>query len=189
MSPERGRRLHALHDRVSRVNAAIGRAVAWLTLAMVAITAGVVALRYGLGRGSIALQESVTYLHCMVFMLGAAMTLHQGGHVRVDILYRDWSARRRALVDLLGSLLLLAPFAVFTLWTSWDYVARSWAIRESSMEAGGIPAVYLLKSLIPIMAAMLLAQGLADALRNALVLAGVEPTAPPQPRLAPEERI
>jgi len=189
MSPATALRFGALHRFLSRVNALVGRAIAWLTLLMVLTTAIVVILRYGFDRGSVALQESVTYMHCMVFMLGAAMTLERGGHVRVDIFYRDWPARRRALVDLLGSLFLLLPFTIFILCSSSAYVAQSWSIRETSMEPGGLPAVFLLKSLIPAMAVMLIVQGVADALRNALVLLGLEPAAPAPTRLAPEERL
>ncbi|MBK7168244.1 MAG: TRAP transporter small permease subunit [Gammaproteobacteria bacterium] len=188
MDKRRARRLHAVYELIGRLNGWIGRGVAWLTLLMVGLTALVVGLRYGLGQGSVALQESVTYLHCMVFMLGAAMTLERGGHVRVDIFYRDWSVPRRALVDLLGSLLLLIPLMIFTLYSCWGYVADAWAVRESSIEPGGLHAIYLLKTLILVMAVMLLLQGVADALRNALVLAGLE-HGEARPSLAPEERI
>ena len=188
MDKRRARRLHAVYELIGRLNGWIGRGVAWLTLLMVGLTALVVGLRYGLGQGSVALQESVTYLHCMVFMLGAAMTLERGGHVRVDIFYRDWSVPRRALVDLLGSLLLLIPLMIFTLYSCWGYVADAWAVRESSIEPGGLHGIYLLKTLIPVMAVMLLLQGVADALRNALVLAGLE-HGEARPSPAPEGRI
>lgn len=188
MDQRRAHRLHAVYELIGSLNGWIGRGVAWLTLLMVGMTALVVGLRYGLGQGSVALQESVTYLHCMVFMLGAAMTLERGGHVRVDILYRNWSVPRRALVDLLGSLLLLIPLMIFTLYSCWGYVADAWAVRESSIEAGGLHGIYLLKTLILVMAVMLLLQGVADALRNALVLAGIE-RGEVRPSLAPGERI
>lgn len=137
-----------------------GRGVSWLVLAMVLLMFFVVVQRYIFNAGSIALQESVTYLHAMVFMLAAAWTLSEDGHVRVDIFYRDASPRRKAWVNLLGSLLFLLPFALFILFGSWGYVAASWAVFEGSREAGGLPLVWLLKSLIPIFALLLLTQGL-----------------------------
>ena len=91
----------------------IGALLAWLCLAMAIITALVVLLRYGFGIGSIATQESVTYMHGMVFMLGAAFTLKRGGHVRVDIFYRRCSERTRAWINSLGAIILLLPFCVF----------------------------------------------------------------------------
>jgi len=164
--------------RISRaltsLNTLIGRGVAWLTLAMVLVTTYVVVLRYGFGKGSIAMQESVTYMHCAVFMLGAAMTFSRGGHVRVDIFYQHWSSRRRALVDLVGACLLLLPFAIFLISSSADYVSQSWRIGEGSTEPDGLRIVYLLKTLIPVTGVMLGLQAIADIIRNALLLAGHE---------------
>jgi len=167
-------RLLSLAQRLEWVNRSIGAVIAWLALAMVLVTFLVVVLRYAFDAGSIALQESVTYMHAMLFMLGAAFTLQQNGHVRVDILYQRFSRRGRAWVDLLGTLFLLMPVAVFLLLSSWDYVAESWAVLEGSREAGGIPGVWLLKTLILLMPFLLLVQGLIWVLRNGLFLAGVE---------------
>ncbi|WJW75467.1 TRAP transporter small permease subunit [Thiohalobacter sp. IOR34] len=162
--------LSRLADRLDALAEWTGRAVAWLTLAMVLVTFAIVLLRYAFNLGWIALQESVGYLHALVFLLGAAYTLKHEGHVRVDIFYRRLSPRGRALVDLLGTLLLLFPVCGFILWVSWNYVAASWALHEGSREAGGLPGVYLLKSAIPLMAILLLLQGLALALRQLLRL-------------------
>jgi len=148
----------------------LGRTVAWLSLGMVLVTFAVVVLRYGFNQGWIALQESVVYMHAALFMLGAAYTLKHDAHVRVDIFYQRLGAKGRAWVDLFGSCLLLIPFCCFVLWASWDYVAASWQVRESSREAGGLPAVFLLKSLIPLFAALLALQGVALALRSLGVL-------------------
>lgn len=152
------RMLDALSD-------ATGRAIAWLTLAMVLAAIAVVVLRYGFGVGKIWLQESVTWMHASVFMLGAAWTLRQDGHVRVDIFYRRMSLRRQALVDLAGTIFLLLPTCAYLLIESLPYVAGSWRVLERSREAGGMPALYLLKTIIPVMAGLLMLQGLAEALR------------------------
>jgi len=147
---------------IDRFNIQIGTATAWLTLVMVVLTFMIVALRYVFDTGWIWLQESVNWMHAAVFMLAAAYTLAQDEHVRVDIFYRDFSLRRKAIVDVTGIVFLLLPVSVFLIWSSWDYVAASWAIRESSREAGGLvfPLVPLLKSFIPLMAIMLLLQGI-----------------------------
>jgi len=150
-----------------------GRALAWLTLAMVLVTCSVVALRYGFGYGTVALQEAVIYLHGLVFMLGAGYTLQRDGHVRVDLLYRNFSPRRRAWVNALGTLLFLLPFCGYVIVSSWEFFVMSWRVREASTD-GGIPAVFLLKSLIPAMAVLLALQGIAELLRSALVLCGDE---------------
>jgi TRAP-type mannitol/chloroaromatic compound transport system permease small subunit len=154
-----------------------GRIVSWLTLAMVLVTFTVVVLRYAFGIGSIALQESATYLHAAVFMLGAAYTLKHDAHVRVDIIYQRWSPRTRAWVDLSGTLLLLAPVCLYILMASLGYVSASWSILEGSREAGGLDGVYLLKTAIPLMAVLLLLQGCAQAIHSLLVITG-HPEAP-----------
>jgi TRAP-type mannitol/chloroaromatic compound transport system permease small subunit len=136
----------------------LGRGVAWLTLAMTLLTFGIVVLRYGFNLGWIWLQESVVYLHAMVFMVAAAWTFQCDDHVRVDIVYRERSDRYRAWVNLLGTGLFLVPFSVFLLVIGWDYVAASWATGEASREAGGLPLVFLLKSLILALPALLLLQ-------------------------------
>jgi len=155
---------------------ATGKLVSWLTLAMMLITALVVIMRYLLNTGSIALQESITYMHGMVFLLATAYALKQQAHVRVDIIYQKLSVRSQAIIDLLGTLFFLLPFCLFLLWVSYDYVVFSWALLESSPEPGGLPAVFLLKTLIPLMALMLLLQGIAEIIRNILVLR------PPRPK-------
>jgi len=165
-------RLDRLADRIDALSTAIGRAVAWCLLFMVLAEFALVLMRYVLGVGSIWLQESVLYAHGAVFMLAAAWTLAADGHVRVDIFYADAAPRSKALVNLLGALLLLLPFALALLVLSWRYAGRSWAIFEGSRETSGMPAVFLLKSLIPLFAALLALQGVAQGLRAALVLAG-----------------
>ncbi|TVQ94364.1 MAG: TRAP transporter small permease subunit [Chromatiaceae bacterium] len=154
------------------INAGLGRLVAWLALAMVLVTFVVVVLRYAFAFGSIALQESITYLHATLFMLGAAYTLQRDAHVRVDIFYQRLSRRGQAWVDLLGTLLLLFPVCLFVLFASFGYVSDAWAIREGSREAGGLPGVWLLKSLLLAMPVLVLLQGTVWVLRNALYLAG-----------------
>jgi TRAP-type mannitol/chloroaromatic compound transport system permease small subunit len=143
-----------------------GRAVSWLTLAMVLVTFVVVVLRYAFDTGSIALQESITWLHAMVFMIGAAWAMREGAHVRVDIFYTRFSDRGRAWVDLFGSLFLLLPVMGFIAWISWEYISESWGVLEGSREAGGLPGVFLLKSLILVMATLLILQGLVDVVHN-----------------------
>jgi TRAP-type mannitol/chloroaromatic compound transport system permease small subunit len=144
--------------------------ISWLTLLLVALVISVVLSRYFLGIGSIAIQESVSYVHAIIFMLGLAYTLQRGGHVRVDIFYREFSARRKALIDLLGAALFLLPFCGFILFSSWDYVMASWSIKETSSETGGIAAVYLLKTLMIIMPASLALQGIAQIIESIMVV-------------------
>ena len=143
---------------VARLVGAAGRTVAWLTLAMTLLAFLIVLLRYGFNQGWIWMQESVTYLHAIVFMVAAAWALQSDDHVRVDIFYRERPEPYRLLVDLVGTLLFLIPFCLFLLYIGWDYVAVSWEVRERSAEPGGLPLVWLLKTLVLVLPLLLLMQ-------------------------------
>ncbi|MFT5693006.1 MAG: TRAP-type mannitol/chloroaromatic compound transport system permease small subunit [Oceanicoccus sp.] len=147
-----------------------GRLLLWLTLLMMAVVCIVVTLRYVFQIGSIGLQEFAIYLHGSVFMLGAAYTLKENAHVRVDIFYRNFSKRGQAWINSLGGIIFLLPLCVYIFVISWAFVAQSWEILEVSPEPGGIPAVFLLKTLIPGLAISLGLQAVAEILRNALIL-------------------
>ena len=162
----------AIADRIDRLNAAVGRAAAWAVLFVVVLQFLVVVLRYAFGQGSIWLTEAIVYGHGTLIMLAAAWTLLAGGHVRVDVLYADASPRTRAWIDLLGALLLLLPFMLVLAWFAVPYVERSWAILERSRETSGIPAVFLLKTLVPLFALLMALQGVSQAIRAADVLRG-----------------
>ena len=158
--------------RLTRASEWTGRTIAWITIPMVAVTFLVVLLRYAFDSGWIWMQESVIWMHAAVFMLAAAYTFAHDEHVRVDIFYRKLDVRRRAIIDIAGSLLLLLPMMIFLIASSWDYVSVSWSIREGSREAGGLPYPFvpLMKSLIPATAALLIVQGVAKLLGDLAVL-------------------
>lgn len=141
----------------------LGKASAWLTLIMVLVTFVVVVMRYAFDAGLIWLQESVVWMHAFVFMVGAAYTLQQEQHVRVDIFYREMSAKGRAWVDLAGVIVFLLPLCLFLAWKALDYVAVSWKLQEASRESGGLPypLIPLLKSILIVMPVTVGLQGIA----------------------------
>jgi TRAP-type mannitol/chloroaromatic compound transport system permease small subunit len=162
--------MSALAGRIDRLNAAIGHGAAWLALAVVLLQFALVVARYLFGLGSVWLTETVIYAHATLFMLAAAWTLSAGGHVRVDIFYAEASARTKALVELIGALLLLLPFMFVLIWLSVPYAARSWAVLEHSQETSGLPIIFALKTLIPLFALLMALQGVAQAIRAAATL-------------------
>jgi TRAP-type mannitol/chloroaromatic compound transport system permease small subunit len=162
--------LTASAERIDRLVAAIGHAVMWLCLFLVLMQFTVVLLRYALGVGSIWLSESLMYAHAALFLLAAAWTLQQNGHVRVDVFYSKASARGKAIIDLLGALVLLLPFMAVIIFFALPYAARSWSIFERSRETSGLPFVYLLKTLIPLFALLMGLQGISQAMRAVLLL-------------------
>jgi TRAP-type mannitol/chloroaromatic compound transport system permease small subunit len=157
-----------LVDRIEKFNSIVGQTCAWLTFLMVLVTFGIVIMRYAFDLGWIWVQETVTWMHAAVFMLAAAYTLARDDHVRVDIFYKAMSARGQAIVNLLGSIFLLIPVMVFLIWSSGAYVAMAWRIRETSVEAGGLayPWIPALKTFIPLMATLLLLQGIVILIRS-----------------------
>jgi TRAP-type mannitol/chloroaromatic compound transport system permease small subunit len=159
-----------LQQRLENFIERVGRAIAWLTLAMVVVMFTVVFLRFVLNTGWIWLQESVNYMHAFVFMLGAAYTMKHDGHVRVDIFYRLMSPRKQALVDLLGTTFLLLPLCVFVFYVAWPEVIKSWQALEPSQQAGGLDYAYVLKTSMLLMPALLFMQGIAIVLQKILIL-------------------
>ncbi len=158
--------MERLADRLDSINRGIGSVVMWLALAMVMLQFGIVLLRYVFGMSYIFLGEGVIYIHSAIFMLGAGYTLWAGGHVRVDIFYSKLSPRGQALIDIFGHIALLAPSLIILLYYSWPMVSRSWAILEGPISVGGIPASYLLKSLVPVFCVLLLIQGCSALIRD-----------------------
>jgi TRAP-type mannitol/chloroaromatic compound transport system permease small subunit len=161
-------------DRIDRISTASGRAASWLTLFMVVVTFVVVVMRYVFDAGLIWVQESVVWMHAVVFMLGAAYTLRAEEHVRVDVFYRTMGTRRRAWVDLIGVLTMLLPLCVFLGWKSFDFVTQSWSIREASRESGGLPYPFvpMLKSVLLVMPLTVALQGISLALKSLKTLRG-----------------
>ena len=171
--------LYRMSSWIDRVNSLVGSATAWLALALVLVQFVVVVLRFVFGIGFIPLQESVWYLHGILFMLGAGYTLMIEGHVRVDVFYREARTRTKALVDLFGTLFLLLPVMALILYLSASYVLDSWYnfqigkwVLEGSTELSGLPLIFALKTVIWIFAGLLALQGISMAVKAGAYLTG-----------------
>ena len=128
---------------------ATGRLTLWLALAMIALVAVNVLLRYAMSLGSVWAQELEWHLLAAMIMLGIGHALQRGEDVRVDLFYARYGPRARWWVDL-ASLLLLLAIALLLLKLSLGYVAQSWVVAERSADPGGIPWRWAVKSLIPL---------------------------------------
>ncbi|MFT6556245.1 MAG: TRAP-type mannitol/chloroaromatic compound transport system permease small subunit [Sneathiella sp.] len=162
--------LENLANFFDRINNMVGNTVRWCALVMVLLQFSIVVLRYVFGISFIFLNEGVLYLHSALFMLGAGYTLLVNGHVRVDIFYAKMQTRRKAGIDVFGHLFFLFPSMILLLYWSWPTVQISWSIWEGPISVGGIPASFLLKSLIPGFCVLILAQGIACLFRDLLRL-------------------
>ena len=154
-----------IHQRIDQISSAIGAFVGWFALIMVIITAIVVVFRYFLNLGSIPLQETIVYLHGSLIMLAIGFALKNNAHVRVDFVHRRLRSSQKLWIEVLGFCLFLVPVAVLFLVTSFSYVSFSWSVLESSSAPGGLPGVFVLKTLIPVMAVLLLMQGISQTLK------------------------
>jgi len=174
MSEHLPTRLGGVISALDRFSETIGRLVSWLVLGLVLLIGYDVIMRYLFLQGSIALQELEWHLFALLFLLAAAYTLKHDGHVRVDILYRSrlCSDYTRALIDLLGALVLLIPFCLLVIYSAWPFVESAWHHHEHSPDPGGLPLRWLIKGAIPLGFLLLLLQGVAEALRRWLQLSG-----------------
>ncbi|MEZ5857016.1 MAG: TRAP transporter small permease subunit [Hyphomicrobiaceae bacterium] len=161
----------ALARLIDKLNSRIGRAIAWLTLLMVLVQFAIVLARYVFNIGSIGLQESIWYMHGIIFMVGAGYTLLHDGHVRVDVIYREAKNTTKARIDMIGTLIFLLPMCALTLWVSLGYVTNAWKVREGSTELAGLPFIYLLKTTIWLFAILVGLQGLSLLIKTVSYLA------------------
>lgn len=154
--------LGTISQKIDQVVYLNGRVLRWLAPCMVAATLAVVILRYVFEIGAISLQESLMYMHGLLFLLGIPVGIQDNSHVRVDIIYSRLQPRQKHWIDLLGHLLFMLPIALFIFITSLPYVAASWRVLEGSAEVGGIPGVFLLKTVMPVAAVMMMLQTLSE---------------------------
>jgi TRAP-type mannitol/chloroaromatic compound transport system permease small subunit len=161
-------------NTINHINRILGISVSYATILMALVTCAIVVLRYGFNLGWIAMQESVMYLHAAVFLLGSAYTYQHNAHVRVDVFYRQFSERKKAWVNLFGSLLFMLPVSLYIGIICFDYVLDSWRLLEGSREPGGLPFVYILKSFLLLFAISLVLQAISDVISQGLKLAGAQ---------------
>ncbi len=165
-------------DRLARIidniSDKIGYLVGWITTGMVLVVFYDTVMRYAFNKGNVALQELEWHLFAMVFLLGAAYTLKQGGHVRVDIIFMNLSKKTKAWIDFLGIFIFLIPFCVMVILSTKGFIMNSWAVREVSPDPGGLGARYLLKAMIPLGFSFLIIQALSEAFKNLMIITGYE---------------
>lgn len=157
---------------IDKLNEWVGLLASWFVLALIFLICYDVMMRYVFQQGSIALQELEWHLFALIFLLGSAYTLKHDEHVRVDILFKSrfLSVRHRALINLIGSLFLLIPFCILILVTAWPFVENAFYYNEGSPDPGGLPYRFILKGSILIAFSLLILQGIAELIRNMLIL-------------------
>jgi TRAP-type mannitol/chloroaromatic compound transport system permease small subunit len=165
--------LHFLANSVraiSALNRVVGHLLSWLALAVVLVCFVVVVQRYVFHTTQLWMQDLYVWLSGAMFTGVAGFALMRDEHVRVDILYRPWPIRKKAIADLVGTVIFLIPYVVVVLVYAWPFVARSWRLYEGSANVGGMPGLFILKSFIIVFAVLVGLQGLAIIARSILVL-------------------
>ena len=151
---------------IDSINDWVGRAISWLLVLMVLNVFFVVVLRYVFGFGAIWMQELYVWSHAIVFLMGAGYTLLHKGHVRIDLIYRSASNKYKSLIDLLGSVFFALPVIYCIFIKSLPMVERSWKVLEKSAEAGGLPGLFLFKTVLLVFSLLFGIQFISLALKN-----------------------
>ncbi len=166
------RSLLALARAIDALNDRVGRAVSWLVLGAVLVSAGNALARYGLDLSSNAWLEIQCYLFSAIFLLASGWTLQRNAHVRIDVLTSRYSQRARAWIDLLGGMLFLMPMALLILYFAWPMFVQSYVGHEISSDAGGLVR-WPVKLLIPLGFALLALQGVSEVIKRIGFLRGI----------------
>lgn len=156
---------------IDYVNECVGRAVAWLVLVAVLVSAGNALMRYAFSMSSNAWLEIQWYLFSAIFLLAAGWTLKRNAHVRIDVIAARSSPRAQAWIDILGGIFFLLPMAVLILYLSWPMFMQSYVGHEVSGDAGGLVR-WPVKLLIPAGFALLVLQGVSQIIKRIAFLRG-----------------
>lgn len=147
-------------DWINWINEKIGRAVSWLTLALVILVFGNVCLRYIFNSPQAWLKELEWHLFALIFLLGAAYTLKHDRHVRVDLFYDKQARPEQNQVNFWGTLIFLLPWCIVLIYTGWNSAIDAYQMGERSAEANGLPNLWLIQFAVPVGMALLFLQGL-----------------------------
>lgn len=162
--------LQKVSNAIDRLNENIGRGISWLNTLLVVVICYDVTARYLFSASGAGIVELEWHLFSFIFLLGAAYALLHDRHVRVDVFYQNFSEKKKAWVNLTGTLLFLIPFCIITINASLTFTANAFAINEGSPDPGGLPARYIVKAAIPLGFSLLLLQAISLAFKSILTL-------------------
>lgn len=161
---------------IDKLNTKVGNTVSWLTSILVWVMCLDVLMRYFLNVSFAGLFELEWHIFALIFLLGAAFTLKNDKHVRVDVFYSQYSSKGKAWVNLLGTVIFLIPFCIVIIKSSIPFAINSFNILEGSPDPGGLPLRFIVKSAIPIGFSLLLLQALSLIMKSILTIQGRDPS-------------
>lgn len=159
---------------IDALNERVGRAVIWLVLVAVLISAGNAVIRYAFNNSSNAWLEVQWYLFSAIFLLCAGYTLLKNEHIRIDIISGRLSKRTQAWIDVFGTLFFLLPMALVIMWLSWPAFVNSYVRHEISGNAGGL-IIWPARLLVPIGFLLLVLQGISELIKRIAFIKGLIP--------------
>ena len=159
-----------MSDPVRRLNLWIGRVISWFNVLLILLVGIDVIFRYFLNQTSVWVMELEWHLFALIFLFGAAYTLAENRHVRVDVFYARFSLEDKAWVDFFGSILLLIPWCLVVIYYSGSFAWDAFILKETSPDPGGLPARYLIKVCIPLGFTLLLLQGISSAWESVQII-------------------
>lgn len=157
-------------NRIDKFNDWVGSKASWITVVLVVIMCVDVFNRKVLNFSENWILELEWYLFGVLFLLGFAYTWNADKHVRVDLFYDKFSVRKKAIINLLGTLIFVVPWCIIVIKTSWDYGMNSWSFREGSPNHNGLPARYFIKFMITVGFVLLLLQAVSTIIKSIVTL-------------------
>ncbi|WP_164718139.1 TRAP transporter small permease subunit [Colwellia sp. Arc7-635] len=142
--------MNNLINRLKKFIDVVGNICSLLMILMILNVFYDVVLRYFFNDVSIGMQELEWHLFAAMFMFGIGYSLKEDAHVRVDIFYDQLSEQKKAIINIIGSLVLALPFALLLIYFSWNYTYEAYAIGEGSGDPGGLPHRWIIRSVIPV---------------------------------------
>jgi len=161
--------LNSLEQKINRLMDVLGKIAGFMLIMLVLIMAYNVIGRYAFRNSSIGLEELSWHLYAAIFLLGIPFAMRSESHVRVDLLYENFSARTQAIIDLIGSIVFLLPFCLVVIWTGFEFTAAAYqlgtqpdsvssfftqlvgpGIGERSQDPGGLLNRWIIKAVIPL---------------------------------------
>jgi TRAP-type mannitol/chloroaromatic compound transport system permease small subunit len=155
-----------IEQYIARAVDMVGHLTCVLLVLMVLNVSFDVMMRYVFHNSSVGMQEMEWHLFAIIILLGISVALKDEGHVRVDFLYERFSPKKRAMINILGTLFFLMPVALLIFFGSFEFVRDSWEIGEISEDPGGLPYRWLIKGMIPVSFALLLISAVGYILQN-----------------------
>lgn len=169
--------LEKINKKIGLVSGFFGWLAGWLCVAMILVVFYDVIMRYAFAAGSVAMQELEWHLFAAMFLFGAAYTMREDGNVRVDVFYARMTERKKAFINLFGTVFFVFPMCLLIIYSAFDFVSYSFKIGEISSDPGGLRYRFIIKAVLPLSMGLVLLQGVGVIFRNLLIILGARPAA------------